>query len=103
MIVNYVCCTGSRRVSASVFIRKPAFIMRRKFGLVINEPGKKGSRFGIQIYKKDGKLKKNPSLTEYFDSEAVDCVDKYFQIGSGYYFIHSDSGDQIGYRGFFLF
>ena len=30
--------------------------------------------------------------------EAVDWVDKYFQIGSVYYFTQSDSEKQFGYR-----
>lgn len=33
----------------------------------------------------------------------VDWVDKYFQIGSVYYFTQSDSEKQIGYRGGILF
>lgn len=34
----------------------------------------------------------------HFDTEAVDWVDKYFQIGSAYYFTQSDFEKQIGYR-----
>lgn len=48
-------------------------------------------------------LKNNTSVRSHFDTEAVDWVDKYFQIGSAYYFTQSDSEKQIGYRrGFYL-
>lgn len=43
-------------------------------------------------------LKNNPGVRSYFHTEAVDWVDKYFQIGSSYYFTQSDSEKQIGYR-----
>lgn len=39
----------------------------------------------------------------FLDTEAVDWVDKYLQIGSAYYFTQRDSEKQIGYRtGFYL-
>lgn len=51
----------------------------------------------IQIYKNElTTLKNNTCVRSYFDTEAVDRVDKYFQIGSAYYFTQSDSEKQIG-------
>lgn len=48
-------------------------------------------------------LKHNTGVRIHVDTEAVDWVDKYFQIGSAYYFTQSDSEKQIGYRrGFYL-
>lgn len=48
-------------------------------------------------------LKNNTGVRSHFDAEAADWVDKYFQIGSAYYFTQSDSEKQIGYRrGFYL-
>lgn len=48
-------------------------------------------------------LKNNTGVRSHFYTEAVDWVDKYFQIGSAYYFTQSDSEKQIGYRkGFYL-
>lgn len=51
----------------------------------------------IQMYKNIlTTLKNNTCIRSYFDTEAVDWVDKYFQIGSAYYFTQSDSEKQIG-------
>ena len=36
-------------------------------------------------------LKNNTIIRGHFNAEAVDLVDKYFQIGSAYYFTQSDS------------
>lgn len=48
-------------------------------------------------------LKNNPGVRSHFHTEAVDWVDKYFQIGLAYYFTQSDSEKQIGYtRVFYL-
>lgn len=46
-------------------------------------------------------LKNNTGVRSHFDTEAVAQLDKYFQIGSAYYFTQSDSEKQIGYRGGF--
>lgn len=51
----------------------------------------------IQMYKNIlPNLKNNTVIRSHLDTEAVDWVDKYFQIGSAYYFTQSDSEKQIG-------
>lgn len=48
-------------------------------------------------------LKNDTSIRSHSGTEAVDWVEKYFRIGSAYYFTQSDSEKQIGYRrGFYL-
>ncbi|KAG7242162.1 hypothetical protein INR49_024208 [Caranx melampygus] len=47
-------------------------------------------------------LKNNAGVRSHFNTEAVDWVDKYFQIGSAYYFTQSDSEKQLDTEGGFI-
>lgn len=58
-----------------------------------------GMKEQIQMYKNIlPNLKNNTGVRSHLDTEAVDWVDKYLQIGSAYYFTQSNFEKQIGYR-----